>query len=201
MCRVVGACSVSLGDDQEKRKLEMSRCVWGLLVAAWAMLTGDPVLAEVTVGPRVSVVNRGLGQLDAGVGLAASATLQSASWLRLGAYGDALGTGFVAQSPGVIVDAHATSALLFQPVELSVGAGASFMSQRLCGSIWCGRQTGVVPSADVRVKYLLSSDSSGRTFGVVLEGVAHWVPASVVLPGLNGRANMGLEWGFGGGVR
>lgn len=154
--------------------------------------------AEVSGGPRASFVSRGLGTPDIGLGAAVSATYQPSAKLRLGLFGEALGTGILARSPGVYVDGHVTGSLILGGIEPAVGVGASFMSARLCGAVWCGRQTGIVPSADLRLKYILSTER-GRTFGIVGEGAVYWVPASVVLPGFNGRFNLGLEWAIGGG--
>ncbi|HZL96636.1 MAG TPA: hypothetical protein VFB99_23475 [Vicinamibacterales bacterium] len=174
----------------------MRTCI--LLIAM--LLVPSAATAEMTVSPRVSAINRGAGRLDMGIGLAGSGTLRPLDSIRIGIFAAAIGTGFFARSPGIIADAHAAGTMIWSPaVETSLGIGASFMSARLCGAAWCGRQTGIVPSADLRIKYVVSSDpATRRSFGVVGEAAVYYVPVSVVLAGFNGRANLGLEWAFGG---
>lgn len=146
---------------------------------------------EISVGPRVSVVNRGSTLPDIGAGVA-GAIIWPTTPIQVGLRGGLYSTGFVARSPGFYADALGAASADWGRAGAHAGAGASVLSMRVCGAEYCGRQTGIVPSASLGVRY-----RAGDRFALVLEGYGYWVPRSVVLPGFSGRATLGGEWTVG----
>jgi hypothetical protein len=168
------------------------------LTTCSALALAAPALANGSsggLGVATGAVSTGLGRGSylLGAGGARHWELGPVSLLLRGS---ASGAGVAGGQPGAFVRANAgVGGYLSKGAWLDLGIGGDALTYRTCGSLNCGRISGIAPSASARL--VVFGDWFDGALGLAVEGGGFWVLRSNVRQGATFTVSAGPYWAFG----